>query len=58
MRERLVSIIDIRYQSSAAPLVALVLLLPAPIAALNSFLKKKRRNKQKRGYGDVGSKTT
>jgi restriction system protein len=29
--------------SSAAPFVALVLLLPAPIAALNSFLKKRRR---------------
>jgi len=28
--------------SSAAPFVALVLLLPAPIAALNSWLKKKR----------------
>ena len=29
--------------SSAAPFVALVLLLPAPIAAFNSWLKKKRR---------------
>jgi len=28
--------------SSAAPFVALVLLLPAPIAAFNSWLKKKR----------------
>ena len=28
--------------SSAAPFVALVLLLPAPIAALNSWLKRKR----------------
>lgn len=28
--------------SSVAPFVALVLLLPAPIAALNSYLKKKR----------------
>ena len=33
--------------SGAAPMVALVLLLPAPIAALNSFLKKKRRNNQR-----------
>lgn len=32
--------------STAAPLVALVLLIPAPIAALNSFLKKRRRNSQ------------
>lgn len=29
--------------SSAAPFVALVLLLPAPIAVFNSWLKKKRR---------------
>jgi hypothetical protein len=29
--------------SSAAPFVALVLLPPAPIAAFNSWLKKKRR---------------
>jgi restriction system protein len=29
--------------SSAAPFVALVLLLPTPIAAFNSWLKKKRR---------------
>ena len=29
--------------SGGAPIVALVLLLPAPIAALNSFLKKRRR---------------
>jgi restriction system protein len=29
--------------SSAAPFVGLVLLLPAPIAAFNSWLKKKRR---------------
>jgi len=29
--------------SSVAPFVALVLLLPAPIAAFNSWLKKKRR---------------
>jgi hypothetical protein len=29
--------------SSAAPFVAIVLLLPAPIAAFNSWLKKKRR---------------
>jgi hypothetical protein len=28
--------------SGMAPIVALVLLLPAPIAALNSWLKKKR----------------
>jgi restriction system protein len=28
--------------SSAAPLVAIVLLLPAPIAALNSWLKRSR----------------
>ena len=33
--------------SNVALLVAIVLLLPTPIAALNSFLKKKRRNKQK-----------
>ena len=33
--------------SGGAPIVALVLLLPAPIAALNSFLKKRRRNSQK-----------
>jgi hypothetical protein len=33
--------------SSAAPFIALVLLLPAPIAALNSFLKKKRRTNRK-----------
>ena len=32
--------------SGAAPFVALVLLIPAPIAALNSFLKKKRRHGQ------------
>jgi restriction system protein len=37
--------------SSAAPFIALVLLLPAPIAALNSFLKKKRRANQK-GFKD------
>ena len=30
--------------SGAAAFVALVLLLPAPIAVLNSFLKKRRRN--------------
>jgi len=30
--------------SRAAAFVALVLLLPAPIAVLNSFLKKRRRN--------------
>jgi restriction system protein len=30
--------------SDAAPFVAVVLLLPAPIAALNSWLKKKRFN--------------
>jgi len=30
--------------SSVAPFVALVLLLPAPIAAFNSWLKKKRPN--------------
>ena len=29
--------------SGGAPIVALVLLLPAPIAVLNSFLKKRRR---------------
>ena len=34
--------------SQAAPLVAVVLLLPAPIAALNSFLKKKRRDTRRR----------
>jgi len=33
--------------SGGAPFVALVLLLPAPIAALNSFLRKRRRNSQK-----------
>ena len=33
--------------SNAAPFIALVLLLPAPIAALNSFLKKKRRTNRK-----------
>ena len=38
--------------SGGAPIVAIVLLLPAPIAALNSFLKKRRRNGQK------GSKKT
>ncbi len=39
--------------SSAAPLVALVLLLPAPIAALNSWLKKRcpeRRRMRGRTY--------
>jgi hypothetical protein len=30
--------------SDAAPFVVLVLLLPAPIAALNSWLKRKRRD--------------
>ncbi len=38
--------------SGGASIVAIVLLLPAPIAALNSFLKKRRRNSQK------GSKKT
>jgi restriction system protein len=33
--------------SDAAPFVALVLLLPAPIAALNSWLKNKRFNGRK-----------
>lgn len=33
--------------SDAAPLVGLVLLLPAPIAALNSWLKKKGSNGRK-----------
>lgn len=33
--------------SGAAPMVALVLLLPASIAALNSFSRKRRRNSQK-----------
>jgi len=33
--------------SGGVSIVALVLLLPAPIAALNSFLKKRRRNSQK-----------
>jgi hypothetical protein len=33
--------------SDAAPLVSLVLLLPAPIAALNLWLKKKRFNGRK-----------
>jgi hypothetical protein len=33
--------------SGGAPIVAIVLLLPAPIAALNSFLKKRRSNNQK-----------
>ena len=33
--------------SGGAPIVAIVLLLPAPIAALNSFLKKRRSNSQK-----------
>lgn len=32
--------------SSVAPFVALVLLLPAPIAAFNSWLKKKRRKRK------------
>ena len=34
---------------SAAPLVALVLLLPAPIAALNSWLKRKRPERRRTG---------
>ena len=36
--------------SGAAPFVALVLLLPAPVAALNSFLKRRRDN-TRRGRG-------
>ena len=43
--------------SGGAPIVALVLLLPAPIAALNSFLKKRRRNSQK-GSKKIPSETT
>jgi hypothetical protein len=35
--------------SSAAPLVALALLLPAPIAALNSWLKRKRPERRRIG---------
>ena len=34
--------------SRAAPLVALVLLIPAPIAALNSFLRKRHGIKKNR----------
>jgi restriction system protein len=38
--------------SSAAPLVAIVLLLPAPIAALNSWLKRRCPDR-----GRMGSRT-
>jgi restriction system protein len=32
--------------SGGAPIVAIILLLPAPIAALSSYLKKSRRKKE------------
>jgi len=42
--------------SGVAPFVALVLLIPAPIAALNSFLKK-RRPKNQRGSKKIPLQT-
>src|SRR4030042_1834304 len=43
--------------SGGASIVALVLLLPAPIAAFNLFLKKRRHNNQK-GSKKIPSETT
>jgi hypothetical protein len=41
-----VLILEAWQPSGAAPFVALVLLLPAPVAALNSWIKRKHRTRK------------